>query len=38
MSSYTPSNQQFEIGPDTIIKQLRPETQQALKDRLVLCE
>jgi hypothetical protein len=35
MSSYTPSNQQFEIEPDTIIKQLRPETQQALKDRLV---
>jgi len=31
----SPSNDQFQIGPNTVIKQMRPEIQQALKDRLV---
>ena len=31
----TPSNDQFQIEPNTVIKQMRPEIQQALKDRLV---
>ena len=35
MSSYTPSNQQFQVGPDTIITPMDSNFKQSLKDRLL---